>query len=138
MKRSLSSRGAGFPRSIGKAKAQKGTYFVHNQELFFASPNIQVCVHENKEWGELNTSAQKCLAKQFSTGSTSDLFSWKRRMFPGVQVDACSRLTLGIPLPLQEWRWLPSSQTRLEPSQWWKERSSLSSTPWALRLEVSP
>lgn len=98
-KRSLSSRGAGFPRSIGKAQAQKGSYFVHNQELFFASPNIQVCVHENKEWGELNTSAQKCTAKQFSTGSRSDLLSWKGRRFPRVQVHACSRLTLGMPLP---------------------------------------
>lgn len=45
---------------------------------------------------------------------------------------------LGHASSLQEWRWLPSSQTRLEPSQWWKERSSLSSTPWVLRLEVSP
>lgn len=38
-------------------------------------------MHQNKEWGELNTSVQKCIAKQFSTGSTPDLFSWKGRRF---------------------------------------------------------
>lgn len=45
---------------------------------------------------------------------------------------------LGHAFPLQEWRSLPSSQTRLVQSQWWKKRSSLSSMRWVLRLEVSP
>lgn len=58
-------------------------------ELFFASPNIQ----ENKEWGELNTSAQECTAKQFSTGSTSDLLSGRGEGFQGCRL----MLAAGLP-----------------------------------------
>lgn len=68
---------------------RKGGFSGQNQELFFASPKIQ----ENKEKGELNPSAQKCTAKQFSTGSTSDLLSGRGEGFQGCRL----MLAAGLP-----------------------------------------
>lgn len=64
-------------------------------------------VHENKERGELNTSAQKCTEEQLSTGTTSDLFFSPRRGEVSKEEGAGSCLQqayLGHAFPLQEWR----------------------------------
>lgn len=74
------------------SKAQKETYFVQSQELFIAFPNIQE--HENKEQGGAKYLS---LEMQFSTGSTSDLFSPPGRG-QDFQAGGC-RLMLAAGLP---------------------------------------
>lgn len=85
------------PEALGKqgAKAQKGRFF-------WTKPGAILCISQYP--GEQRKGGTEYLSPETHSKAVQHwqhirFALWRGRRFPGVQVDACSRLTLGMPLP---------------------------------------